>query len=94
MYETNKLFVNKMPVFSPKIRPALILNNTIIFETINKYYALLSKYNNELHELDDESTDYYGMTDITKIMMLGQIQKCANNTILHNFILKNNSWLG
>ena len=81
MYNENKLFINKIPVFSPKIRPALVLNNTIISDSINRYYTLLAKYNNEIHTLDDETEEDYGTTNITRLHMLGQIQECSNSIL-------------
>ena len=85
MYDEETLFINKFPVFSSRIRPAIVVNKTLIYDDINKYYNLLIKYNNEIHELVDECDTEEKLDQISCLQMMYQLQFYAN-LIVDNII--------
>jgi len=67
------VFINKFPVYSTVLRPALMISNNLIFDEINNLYNIVIKNSNVLKELiDDEKTDL----NISPILM--NMQLAAN----------------
>lgn len=80
MYDNGTLFISKFPVFNPRIRPAVLLHNTLIYDDINKYYNLIIKYNNEISNLRLEETDKEDGI-LSKLEILYQIQFNCNKVV-------------
>lgn len=71
----DKVFVDKIPVFSSKLRPAMVVSNTLVFDDINNYYNFIIEYSNELKDtIGKEAAD----VEIIRLPMLYQIQQYAN----------------
>lgn len=86
------LFTSKLPIFSSKLRPAMLINgNTIISDGINDYYNFIIKYSNELKE---SNTEIEGELQIVKILY--NLQDYANQlhkAIIDNFLRQKKGWL-
>ena len=63
-YLEGKLFINKIPVFSPKLRPAQIFKDdkTFQFSEINNYYNFIIAHSNNLKAI-------YGDNNFTDVML-------------------------
>ena len=89
MYNDGTLFINKFPILHPKMRPGILLNSTLVYDDINKFYNLLIRYNNEIKELEKEEVDKEDSI-LSKLELLFQIQYNANriSEYIINKILK------
>lgn len=86
------LFVSKLPIFSSKLRPAMLVNgNTIVSVAINDIYNFVIKYSNELKE---SNVKIEGEIQIVKLLY--KLQEYANNlgkAIIDGFLRKKKGWL-
>lgn len=87
MYEKDVLFIKYFPVFSAKLRPAMITETTLIFDDINNIYNFLIAYTNDIKEIvgDDDEED----VKLLKLPLLYQMQMYAYeivNDIINNFL--------
>jgi hypothetical protein len=70
-----KVFVDKLPIFSHKLRPATLLaKNVLVFNEINNYYNFIIQYNTEIR--DKLVSD--GEIDLLTLPLLYNIQLYAN----------------
>lgn len=83
----DKVFINKFPVFSHKLRPAtMIANHTLVFTEINNEYNFIIQYINEMNDYSIKDTEEI---DMTVLPLLYQIQKFANiifNKIINDYL--------
>jgi hypothetical protein len=71
----DKVFIDKFPVFSHKLRPATLLaKNVLVFNEINNYYNFIIQYNTEIR--DKVVAD--GDIDLLTLPLLFNIQMYAN----------------
>jgi len=74
-YNKDKIFIDKIPVFSHKLRPATLLaKNVLVFNEINNYYNFIIEYNNEIKDNIVSS----GSIELLKLPLLYNIQLYAN----------------
>lgn len=48
------VFINKIPVFNSKLRPASMIANTMVYDEINAEYNMILKYLHESDQLEDD----------------------------------------
>jgi DNA-directed RNA polymerase beta' subunit len=65
------LFIGFMPVFSHRLRPAIVVGDKLSFDKINNYYTQLVALSNTLREVGDGR-------DINKIPLLVEMQRTIN----------------
>lgn len=86
------LFISKVPIFSSKLRPAMLVNgNTIVSVAINDTYNFVIKYSNELK---DSNAKIEGELQIVRLLY--QLQEYANQLgkgIIDGFLRKKKGWL-
>lgn len=69
------VFIDKVPVFSHKLRPATLLaKNVLVYNEINNYYNFIIQYNNEMRDRLIEDDDI----DLLQLPLLYSIQMYAN----------------
>lgn len=67
------IFINKIPLFSPILRPALMMKDSLIFDKINNSYNQIIKNSNMINEnIKTEETD------INILPLLNDIQETFN----------------
>ncbi|AMS01354.1 DNA-directed RNA polymerase beta' subunit [Bacillus phage AR9] len=77
----DKIFINKLPVFSHKLRPATLLTGSkgkvLAFDEINNYYNFVIEYINQINEgvVSDDSID------LLLLPLLYNMQFYANNIL-------------
>jgi len=79
LYNEGKLFIKYLPVFSSKLRPGMMIENTFVFDDINKNYNFLIEHSNRLEEIEGDIND-----ESVKALVLPtlyQIQYYANAII-------------
>jgi len=83
------LFINKIPVFSSKLRPAMMVGKTLVLDEINNHFNFIIEYSNELKDTIEDGTDLDDIK-ILKLPLLYQIQLYANQVMktIINEILK------
>jgi hypothetical protein len=74
----DKLFINFIPVFSHRLRPAILINEKLTFDKINNHYLQLLSLSNSLQTVKDGK-------ELNKIPMLFEIQKTAN--MIHDRVI-------
>jgi DNA-directed RNA polymerase beta' subunit len=78
----DKIFIDKIPVFSHKLRPATLLaKNVLVFNEINNYYNFIIQYNNEIKDRIVSDDDI----DLLLLPLLYNIQLYTN--IIHTKII-------
>lgn len=87
MYNKGVLFIQYFPMFSAKLRPAMVSDNVLFFDDINKNYNLLVGYANQIKDIvgDDSEDD----VKLLKLPLLYQMQIYAYeiaNDIINNFL--------
>lgn len=92
MNNRDVLFINKFPVFSSKLRPAMMINsNTIVHDQINDVYNFIIKYSNELKASDVEIE---GDIQINKLLCnLQDYCNQLNKGIVDGFLRKKQGFL-
>lgn len=87
MYNNDLLFIHVFPVFSAKLRPAMMLGETLVFDSINNEYNFMVSYSNELQEIvGDDSSDE---VKLLKLPLMYQLQMYAYDIvqeIINNFL--------
>lgn len=87
LYKEDKIFIKQLPVFSSKLRPGMMIENTLVFDDINKNYNFLIEYSNRLSEIEGDIEE-----DSTKLLVLPllyQMQIYANgivDSIINDFL--------
>jgi hypothetical protein len=84
------LFINKIPVMNTKIRPAMVLNDTIIRDSVNDTYGLIVQYAEELKISNIEIEEDYQINNL-----LYNLQDYCNQIIkiiYVNFIRRKKGW--
>lgn len=86
------LFISKLPIFTSKIRPAMLVNgNTVVSDGINDIYNFIIKYSNELK---DSNVDIEGELQIVKL--LSNLQDYVNQlskAIIDGFLKQKKGFL-
>ena len=87
MGNMDKVWINKFPVLNSKLRPAVVIANTITFDEINNEYNMILRYLEEILGIKDE---YIVMP------LLYNIQTFANKvfiTIIKDYLMGKRGWL-
>lgn len=86
------LFISKIPIFTSKLRPAMLLNGTtVVSDAINDLYNFVIKYSNELKE---SNVKIEGEIQIVKLLY--SLQDYANQLgkgIIDGFLRKKKGFL-
>ena len=86
VYEEGKLFTNIFPVFSSKLRPAMLIPGTatnkdvtLKYDDINKIYNFIIEYSNKINAIvgDDDDDD----VKLRKLNLLYSLQMYSNNVV-------------
>ena len=78
-YLEDKVFINKLPIFSPKLRPAQIFSHdkTFQFSEINKYYNLAIKHSNNIKAIKGD--DILEDIQLQKLRIQHRLQGYCND---------------
>ena len=70
-YEDDNLFINCIPVFSSKLRPATIINDSLVYDEINIPYNFIIEYAEKINELNENE-------DLMRNPLIYQLQIYCN----------------
>ena len=81
----DKVFIDKIPLFSHKLRPATMVGKTLMFDKINNFYNIILNY---IDEINDKAVDIKEVeigTNLTLYPLLFNIQMYCNK--IFNYII-------